>query len=274
MPGFSELILLSERLRDELFQARGTRVRYGLEGETPTYTGWEGADLKGIQDQRYNQDDIPISLIYLTIKICIWICISHFCPFFLTLGNSFLRMQSIRKDSHGGTLCLWQNCGNCQGIILQSSGCHDHTLNTISTPQWKILASRFCLQSYSLIYSKGFTISQDHLEVSYPIYLFKVKKPEVFSHLRHEPWDPQSPKLSAQSITGMTTDLKLFPSDLPICANWEEVKVLLRRWVKEYHDYWAWLKLHAFSKVVSVRLGWQDLERMEENKRRYINMTG
>ena len=39
MPGFSELIMLSERLRDELFQARGARFGVqragarGLEGE-------------------------------------------------------------------------------------------------------------------------------------------------------------------------------------------------------------------------------------------------
>lgn len=190
-------------------------------------------------------------------------------------------MQSIRKDSHGGTLCLWQNCGKCQGIILQSSSCHDQ--------QYLHHSERFLQVDFvckAIVWYTGFTISQHHLEVSYPIYLFKVKKPEIFSHLKHHDlkcrnlfsWcrisgmNHGSPKLSTQSITGMTADLKLFPSKFAQTR---------RKWKCSWDVGWRSTmtigpdsNCTRFQKVVSVKLGWQDLERMEENKRRYMNMTG
>lgn len=160
MPGFSELILLSERLRDELFQASGARLGATCNAGAlrvgrwkPNYTGWEGADLKGIQDQRYNQDDIPISLIYLTIKICIWICISYLIsvPFFWLLETPSCRCRAFEKIRTEEP-CV---CGKTVAIVKVSycrvQAAMINTLYTISTPQWKILASRFCLQSYSLI---------------------------------------------------------------------------------------------------------------------------
>ena len=74
---------------------------------------------------------------------------------------------------------------------------------------------------------------------------------------------------SNQSITGMLQTWSCCPL---ICANWEEVKVILRRWVKEYHDYWAWLDGTRFQ-MCQRNLDDRILKEWE-NKYEDMNMTG